>query len=123
MASTMPAITPMTARRLRTVKIAHTLIWAFFAGCTLAIPAAAWTRRFDVAFPLIGFVTIEVLILLANAWRCPLTGIAARYTDDRRANFDIYLPAWIARYNKEIFGPVFVVGVLLTAAAWFGWLG
>jgi hypothetical protein len=29
--------------------------------------------------------------------RCPLTGIAARYTDDRRDNFDIYLPPWLAR--------------------------
>lgn len=119
----MASTAPTPTRRLRAVKIVHTLFWAFFATCTLAIPPAAWMRRFDVAFPLIGFVAVEVLILVGNAWRCPLTGVAAQYTDDRRPNFDIYLPAWIARYNKEIFGPVYVLGVLLTAAAWFGWLG
>ena len=27
--------------------------------------------------------------------------------DDRSANFDIYLPLWLARHNKTIFGSVF----------------
>jgi hypothetical protein len=39
-------------------------------------------------------------VLWLNGWRCPLTDVAARYTDDRRANFDIYLPEWLARYNE-----------------------
>jgi len=46
-----------------------------------------------------------------NRWRCPLTAVAARYTDDRRANFDMYLPEWLARYNKQIFGPLYALGV------------
>ena len=46
-----------------------------------------------------------------NRLRCPLTGVAARYTEDRQDNFDIYLPLWVARYNKQIFGTVYVVGV------------
>ena len=62
----------------------------------------------------IGIVFIEVLVLIANKWRCPLTGVAARYTDDRRDNFDIYLPEWLARHNKLIFGVLYVVGVLVT---------
>ena len=37
----------------------------------------------------------------------------ARYTDDRRPNFDIYLPSWLARYNKQIFGSLFAAGILL----------
>jgi hypothetical protein len=45
---------------------------------------------------------IEVAVLVLNRMRCPLTGIAARFTEDRRANFDIYLPLWLARYNKQI---------------------
>jgi hypothetical protein len=44
--------------------------------------------------------------------------VAARYTDDRRDNFDIYLPLWIARYNKQIFGPLFVAGIVFTLALW-----
>jgi hypothetical protein len=40
-----------------------------------------------------------------NASRCPL------HTDDRRDNFDIYLPLLMARYNKEIFGTLYVAGL------------
>lgn len=38
-------------------------------------------------------------------------------------NFDIFLPEWLARWNKEIFGSLFVVGVLLTVGRWLAWLG
>lgn len=101
-------------KTLRAVKVVHTVAWAFFAGCIVALPVAAWQRRFDIAWILIGLVTVEVLILLANGFRCPLTAVAARFTDDRRDNFDIYLPLWLARYNKQIFGTLFVAGVVYT---------
>lgn len=107
-------------RRLRAVKLVHTAAWAFFAGCVVGIPLAAWGRRFELAGVLIGLVAIEVLILLANAWRCPLTAVAARYTPDRRDNLDIYLPLWLARHNKGIFGTLYVAGILFTLARWLG---
>jgi hypothetical protein len=44
--------------------------------------------------------------------------MAARYTDDRADNFDIYLPLWLARYNKHIFGFLFVVGELVVLWRW-----
>ncbi len=98
------------------VKGLHTLIWAFFAACIVAIPLLVFANRLYLAFSMIGVVSIEVLILLVNRWRCPLTNVAARYTSDRRDNFDIYLPAWLARYNKAIFGTLFAAGVLYAAA-------
>ena len=103
---------------LRAVKIVHTLAWALFAGCIVVLPVAAWRKNFSAAAILIAVVLVEVLILLANRFRCPLTGVAARYTDDRRDNFDIYLPLWVARYNKHIFGTLFVAGVLFTLLMW-----
>jgi hypothetical protein len=103
---------------LRTVKVVHTFAWALFAGCILALPIFAWRGQFSIALLLIALVSVEVLVLLANRLRCPLTNVAARYTDDRRANFDIYLPLWIARYNKQIFGTLFVAGILFTAILW-----
>ena len=103
---------------LRIVKIVHTLAWAVFAGCILALPVVAWRREFTIAAILIALVTVEVLVLLANRFRCPLTNVAARYTDDRRDNFDIYLPLWVARYNKHIFGTLFVAGILFTIVMW-----
>jgi hypothetical protein len=61
-------------------------------------------------------VCLEVLILVFNSWRCPLTGVAARYTPDRRDNFDIYLPEWLARHNKGVFGTLFVLGLVFALA-------
>jgi hypothetical protein len=121
MCSTQQPIDPLWMR-LRFVRILHTIIWAFFAGCVAAIPFLAWAGMFSQASIFIGIVLIEVLILAINSWHCPLTKVAARYTSDRRDNFDIYLPVWLARYNKLIFGSIYMAGVLLTIAGWFGWL-
>ena len=107
---------------LRTVKLVHTVVWAFFASCILAIPVLAARERFEAAWVLTAVVMIEVLVLALNRLRCPLTKIAARYASERPDNFDIYLPLWLARYNKQIFGPAFVLGVLYTLAAWRGWI-
>jgi hypothetical protein len=98
---------------LRTIKILHTVVWALFAGCIVALPFFAWRREFTVAWALIAVVTLEIGVLIANRFRCPLTDVAARYTADRRANFDIYLPEWLARRNKQIFGALFGAGLLL----------
>ena len=107
---------------LRAIKLVHTVIWAFFAGCIVAVPVLALLDRYLAAAVLAGIVLVEVVIIVANAWRCPLTGVAARYTDDRRDNFDIYLPEWLARHNKVIFGLLYAGGVLLTLGRWVGWL-
>ncbi|MBZ0250662.1 MAG: hypothetical protein K8F93_13485 [Burkholderiales bacterium] len=103
---------------LTLIRTAHTAIWAFFAGCILAIPAAAWLGRHEVAAWLIAIVFVEVAVLVANRWRCPLTAVAARYTEDRRDNFDIYLPAWLARHNKAIFGGLYAAGIAYAVATW-----
>lgn len=108
---------------LRLVKLVHTIVWAFFASCVVAIPVMAWRRELAWALLFIVLVCIEVVVLALNSWRCPLTPIAARFTEDRRPNFDIFLPEWLARWNKEIFGSLFVVGVLLTVGRWLAWLG
>ena len=106
--------------RLRAIKLLHTLVWAVFAGCIVAIPVLALQGRFRLAAVLALVVLGEVVVLAINRWRCPLTPIAARYTEDRRANFDIYLPEWLARYNKEIFGPLYLAGVALLVVRWVG---
>jgi len=103
---------------LRAVKTTHTLIWALFAGCIVAIPFSGWFERYDRVAVLAGIVLIEVLVIGLNRGRCPLTPVAARYTNDQRDNFDIYLPAWLARHNKTIFSSLFVAGLLLTLARW-----
>jgi hypothetical protein len=107
---------------LRAIKVVHTIAWAFFAGCILAIPIYAWRGEFGAAVVLIVIVFVEVVIRLANPGRGPLPAVAARYPDERADNFDIDLPLWLARYNKQIFGSIFVAGLLYTLARWQGWI-
>ncbi len=103
---------------LRLVKLAHTLVWALLAGCVVAIPVMTYRGRIGVSAVLIGVVLLEVAVLAANRMRCPLTDVAARYTAERRDNFDIYLPLWLARRNQRIFGSLFAAGLAYTGWAW-----
>jgi hypothetical protein len=106
--------------KLRMIKGLHTLVWAVFAGSIIAIPAFAYAGQLSVAWTLIGVVLIEVVVLAANRMRCPLTDVAGRYTRDRQDNFDIYLPLWLARHNKQIFGGLYVGGFVYTFVIWVG---
>jgi hypothetical protein len=108
--------TPLTV-----IKTVHTVVWGFFVAAIIGVPVSAQLGRFDWAWGLAGLVMVEVLVLVANRMHCPLTPMAARFTEDRRPNFDIYLPEWLARWNKEIFGPLYVLGTLYAAARWWGW--
>ena len=103
---------------LTLIKALHTLVWAIFVLCILGIFVAAQQEKFRLAIILIGVVMGEVAVLVANRMRCPLTGVAAHYTPDRAENFDIYLPLWLAKYNKEIFGTLFALGIVYTVIRW-----
>lgn len=112
------ATVPADPAALMRIKLVHTVVWAVFAGCILAIPILTWSGALHYAALCGAIVAGEVLVLAFNRWRCPLTPVAARYTSDRRANFDIYLPEWLARHNKVIFGTLYVTGLLILGWAW-----
>lgn len=105
-------------RALIAVKGLHTLVWAFFAACIVAIPVAGMARRFEWAAALSGVVAVECTVLVVNRMRCPLTDLAARYTEERADNFDIYLPVWVARHNQRIFGTLYVLGMAFALGRW-----
>lgn len=106
------------SKALLAVKILHTAVWVFFVLCIAAIPVLTWQGLEVAAAWFAGIVLVEVLVLAVNRWSCPLTPVAARYTPDRRANFDIFLPEWLARHNKGIFGTLYVAGVLYLVVSW-----
>lgn len=70
----------------------------------------------------IAIILIEVVVLIVNGWRCPLTNFAAKYAKERKDNFDIYLPNWLAKYNMAIFGSLFVASIIFTFFRWVGLL-
>jgi hypothetical protein len=116
MAHNRPSDSSATA--LVAVKIAHTIAWAFFVGCILAIPVASWHAQHKWVAWLVAIVLFEGAVLLANGWRCPLTSLAARFTEERHDNCDIYLPAWLAKHNKTIFSILFAVGATFALGNW-----
>ena len=107
-------------RALLVVKTIHSAIWVFFVLCIAAIPVLTLRGRLGAAAWFAGIVMLEVLVLAFNRWTCPLTPIAARFTDDRRDNFDIFLPEWIARHNKNVFGALYIAGCVLLLVTWIG---
>jgi hypothetical protein len=109
----VPPVTLLTQ-----VKLVHTAVWIFFVACIAGVPAAAALGQFAAAAVLSGLVLLECAVLAMNHGRCPLTAVAARYTEDRRDNFDIYLPHWLARHNKPIFGTLFLFGALFALSRW-----
>jgi hypothetical protein len=64
----------------------------------------------------IGLIVGEGLVLLFFKMFCPLTIWARKYSDSQKDNFDIYLPNWLARYNKVIFTTIFFIAVMMVLA-------
>ena len=67
-----------------------------------------------LAIVAIALVTLESFTLVIFNWTCPITILARKHSDSNNDNFDIFLPNWLARHNKIIFGSLFILGVLLT---------
>lgn len=107
-------------QRLLAVKLAHTAIWAVFAGAVVGIPVATFVGDIRLGLWLSVLVWVEVAILLVNRMSCPLTAVAGRYTPNRAANFDIFLPEWLAANNKLIFGWLFAAGEVYWLLRWLG---
>ena len=101
------------------IKLLHTVVWLFFVGCILAVPITAGFHHFRLTVLFTGLVLLECLVLVLNGWRCPISDLAARHTAETSANFDIYLPNWLAHHNKTIFSTLFVAGALFALAQWW----
>jgi len=100
--------------RLVFIKSLHTLIWLIFVVIIAFVLWSGISANISVySWLAVGAVLIEVLVLAIFKGSCPLTGIARRYSDSTSDNFDIYLPNWLAKYNKQIFGTLFCIGLAL----------
>lgn len=107
-------------QKLFRIKLLHTLVWAFFVWIIFYILYSGITGNIT-GFTWIAIVLIigEGLVLLIFKMFCPLTLIARKYSDSEKANFDIFLPEWLAKYNKEIFTSIYVLGVALVLMRYF----
>lgn len=96
--------------KLRLIKFMHTLIWVFFNLVIFYIVYAVFTGRIDVYLWICyGLIILEGVTLAVFRLYCPLTVWARRYSDSTKHNFDIYLPEWLAKYNKTIYTTIVAI--------------
>ena len=103
----------MTQRsKLILIKCVHTLIWLFFNVVIFYLLYAVILNRIDIrVWICIGLIVLEGLVLLVFKSICPITLLARKYSDSQKENFDIYLPNWLAKYNKSIYTVIVLIAV------------
>jgi hypothetical protein len=92
------------------IKIIHTIIWLFLNAVLFYIAYAVIVNKIDKYVWIgIAFIIGEGIVLAIFKKMCPLTIIARKYSDSKKDNFDIYLPNWLAKYNKLIYTTFFII--------------
>ena len=100
--------------KLNLIKLIHTVIWCILAVAIFHIVYAGLFDKVSIlTWFCIGLVFVECIILLIYKWKCPLTLLGYRYTDNPTVGFDIFLPTWLAKHNKSIFSILFFAGLAL----------
>jgi hypothetical protein len=108
-------------QELIAVKLLHTCVWVFFNVVIFYLLYAVLVDRIDsLAWICLALIGAECLVLLFFKMACPLTVVARQYSASEEPNFDIYLPRWLAKYNKQIYGLI-LVGILL-GLVWRLWI-
>lgn len=98
----------------------HTVVWVMMVAVIGYVVWSGVTGNISLySWLAVAVVCGEGLVLLAFKGHCPLTGVARRYSLSAKDNFDIYLPEWLARYNKQIFTTIFCIGLLLMLFRYF----
>ena len=100
--------------KLTIVKTIHTIIWCFFNVVIFYLLYAVLTDKIDIWIWVgLGLFLIEGIVLKIYKMTCPLTLIARKYSSSTKENFDIYLPNWLAKYNKPIYTGILVIIILI----------
>jgi len=101
-------------RKLLTIKLIHTAIWLFMVMVIFFVLYSGISGNIN-NYTWLGIAIIigEGLVLLIFKMFCPLTLLARKYSDSQKENFDIFLPNWLAKYNKVIFTSIFLIGLVL----------
>lgn len=101
--------------KLRIIKVVHTIVWIFFNVVIFYMLYAVLVNKIDIwLWICYGLILLEGLILLIFKLYCPLTIWARKYSSSYKENFDIYLPNWLAKYNKQIYTSLVAVITIFT---------
>ena len=101
-------------QKLILIKGLHTVIWVFFNIVIFYLLWAVISNRIDRwVWTCLGIILGEGLLLLLFKNICPVTLMAKKFSSSDEANFDIYLPNWLAKYNKTIYTIIVFIAVLI----------
>ena len=101
--------------KLTLIKIIHTIVWLFFNVVIFYMLYAVLVNKLDKWLWIgYGLLVLEGIILWVFKFFCPLTVIARKYSGSTAANFDIYLPNWLAKYNKLIYTSILGIIFIIT---------
>jgi hypothetical protein len=101
-------------QKLVTIKLIHTAIWVFFNVVIFYMLYAVLINKIDKWIWISLFlIFLEGVVLLIFKNICPVTLVARKYSSSDRDNFDIYLPEWLARYNKQIYSSIVVLIIVI----------
>ncbi len=101
--------------KLIIIKIVHTLIWLFFNVVIFYMLYAVIVNKIDKWLWIgYGLFILEGITLLIFKFFCPLTVMARKYSDSTKENFDIYLPNWLAKYNKPVYTSILLLIIFIT---------
>jgi len=96
--------------KLNLIKVIHTVVWLFFNVVIFYMLYAALFNKIDIwLWVCYGLIGLEGLTLLIFKLYCPLTVWARKYSSSTKENFDIYLPNWLAKYNKQIYTSILII--------------
>jgi len=87
-------------------------------GIVALLPTEAKCHNDRVSLVTTILSNLSSMDLRFRGWTWLPTALAARYADDRRANFDIYLPLWLARHYQLIVGRLHFAGVAFALERW-----
>jgi hypothetical protein len=100
--------------KLIAIKLIHTLIWVLFVAVIFYILYSGIANKINsFTWIGIGLIILEGIVLLVFKMFCPLTLIARKYSNSEKDNFDIFLPNWLAKYNKLIFTTIYAIGLVI----------
>ncbi|MCP9753143.1 hypothetical protein [Ferruginibacter sp. HRS2-29] len=103
-----------TSTKLFLLKMLHSIVWLIFVSAILYVCWCGISNHINLlTWIAIAAVSGEGLVLLVFKGYCPITLSARKYSDAKADNFDIFLPEWLAKYNKVIFTCLFVIGLAI----------
>ncbi len=102
------------------IKLVHSILFLLIGISTIYVFISAMLDQINtLTWWAFGVVIVELLALVLNDWRCPLTDLAEQQGADVGSVADLFLPEWLSDRLFLIFGIIFSATCLLLA--WRFW--